>query len=153
MPWWSNGQDSMLSLVRAWVQSLVSELRFLMFNGQVYFGKTVSLITLLEMFSICQNIKGFVKLCNKAIYIKLSKAVNSQINQAIYVQLLRRIQLFVTPWTPLSMGFHRQEYWSGLPFPSLGDFPDPAVEPASPALAVRFFTAKPPGKPKQAMKP
>ena len=44
-----------------------------------------------------------------------------------------------TPWTvayqaPLSMGFSRQEYWSGLPFPSLGDLPDPGIKPGSPAL-------------------
>ena len=54
---------------------------------------------------------------------------------------------FVTPWTvncqaPLSMGFPRQEYWSGLPFPSPGDRPNPGVKPvyaASPALAGRVF--------------
>ena len=53
-----------------------------------------------------------------------------------------------TPWSvpnqaPLSMGFPRQEYWSGLPFPSPGDLPDPGIKPASltsPALAGRFFT-------------
>ena len=54
----------------------------------------------------------------------------------------------VTPWTvvrqaPLSMWFSRQEYWSGLPFPSPGDVPDPGIEPMSP----RFFTTEPPGKP------
>ena len=58
-----------------------------------------------------------------------------------------------TPWTvalqaPLSMEFPRQEYWFGLPFPSPRDLPDPAIEPASPALAGRFFTTEPPGKPK-----
>ena len=58
----------------------------------------------------------------------------------------------MTPWTiahraPLSMGFPRQEYWSGLPFPSQGDLPDPGMEPGSPALAGGFFTAEPPGKP------
>ena len=47
-----------------------------------------------------------------------------------------RVQLFATPWTvacqaPLSMGFSRQEYWSGLPFPSPGDLPDPGIKPAS----------------------
>ena len=52
---------------------------------------------------------------------------------------------FVTPWTvahqaPLSMRFPWQEYWSGPPFPSLGDLPDPEIEPKSPALAGRFFT-------------
>ena len=57
-----------------------------------------------------------------------------------------------TPWTvahpvPLSMGFRRQEYWDGLPFPTAGDLPEPRVEPASPVLARVFFTIKPPGKP------
>ena len=56
----------------------------------------------------------------------------------------------MTPWTvvscqaPLSMGFSRQEYWSGLPFPSPGDLPDPGIEPMSLTLAGGFFT---PGKP------
>ena len=58
----------------------------------------------------------------------------------------------VTPWTeahqsPLSMGFPRQEHWSGLPFSSLGDLPEPEIKPASPALAGEFFTAETPGKP------
>ena len=48
---------------------------------------------------------------------------------------------------PLSMEFSRQEYWSGLPFPPPGDLPDPGTEPMSPALAARFFTTMPPGKP------
>ena len=48
---------------------------------------------------------------------------------------------------PLSMGFLRQENWSGLPFPSPGDLPDPGIKPASPALAGKFSTTKPPGKP------
>ena len=62
---------------------------------------------------------------------------------------------FVTPWTiacqaPLSMGFPGQEYLSGLPFRSLGDLPNPGIEPespVSPALAGGFFTTEPPGKP------
>ena len=61
---------------------------------------------------------------------------------------LHHVQLFVTPWTvacqaPLSMGFSRQEYWSGLPCPPPGDLPDPGIKPASfisPALAGGFFT-------------
>ena len=56
------------------------------------------------------------------------------------------------PWTaahqaPLSLGFSRQEYWAGLPFPSPGDLPHPGIEPVSPALAGIFFTTQPPGKP------
>ena len=59
---------------------------------------------------------------------------------------------FVTPWTvahqdSLSMGFPRQEYWSGLPFLSPGDLPDLGIEHMSPALAGGFFTTEPPGKP------
>ena len=55
------------------------------------------------------------------------------------VKSLSRVRLFANPWTvayqaPLSMGFSRQEYWSGLPFPSPGDLPDPGIEPWSPAL-------------------
>ena len=58
---------------------------------------------------------------------------------------------FATPWTVdcqalLSMGFPRQEYWSGLPFPPPGDLPDPGIKPASPVLAGRLFSAESPGK-------
>ena len=65
------------------------------------------------------------------------------------------VQLFVTPWTvacqdPLSMKFSRQEYWSGLSFPTLGDFSNPWIELTSlldsPELAGGFFTTTPPGK-------
>ena len=64
---------------------------------------------------------------------------------------LSRVQLFATPQTvayqvPPSMGFSRQEYWSGLPFPSLGDFPDPGIEPRSPALQADALPSEPPGK-------
>ena len=48
---------------------------------------------------------------------------------------------------PLSMGFPRQEYWNELSFPPPGDLPDPGIELTSPALAGRFFTTEPPGKP------
>ena len=48
---------------------------------------------------------------------------------------------------PLSMGFSRQEYWSGLPFPSPGDLPNPGIEPGSPALQTDALPSEPPGKP------
>ena len=65
------------------------------------------------------------------------------------------VQFFVTPWTvacqaPLSMGFSRQEYRSGLPFPSPGDLPDSGIKPLSPtslALVGKFFANAPSGKP------
>ena len=70
----------------------------------------------------------------------------------MHAQLLSHVQLFETPCTvahqtPLSMGFSRQEYWSGLPFSPPGDLPNPGIGPASSASAGRFFTTEPPGKP------
>ena len=67
------------------------------------------------------------------------------------VKPLSRVQLFATPWTvayqaPRNMGFSRQEYWSGLPFPTPGDLLNPGIEPTSPALAGQSFTTAPPGK-------
>ena len=73
------------------------------------------------------------------------------------VKSLSRVRLFATLWTiadqaPPSMGFSRQEYWSGLPFPSPrdppdpGDLPDPGIEPRSPALEADALTSEPPGK-------
>ena len=64
---------------------------------------------------------------------------------------LSRVRLFATPWTvayqaPLSMKFSRQEYWSGLSFPSPGDLPNPGLEPGSPALESDGLTSEPPGK-------
>ena len=72
----------------------------------------------------------------------------------VVVQLLSHVQFFATAWTvahqaPLSMGFFRQEYWSGLPFPTPGDLPDPGIKPMFPALVGGFFTTEPPGKPQQ----
>ena len=72
-----------------------------------------------------------------------------------------RVQLFATPWTvddqtPLSMGFSRQGYWSGLPCPPPGDLPDPGIEPASlmsPALAGGFFTTSTTGETLQGFYP
>ena len=67
------------------------------------------------------------------------------------VKLLSPVQLFATPWTvayqdPQSTGFSRQEYWSGLPFPSVGDLPNPGIEPGSLALQADSLLSEPPGK-------
>ena len=68
------------------------------------------------------------------------------------MKLLSRVRLFATPWTvayqaPLSMGFSRREYWSGFPFTSPGDLPNPVMEPRSPALQTDTLPSEPPGKP------
>ena len=70
----------------------------------------------------------------------------------VKVKLLSRVRLFVTPWTvayeaPLSMEFSRQEYWSGLPYPSPGDLPNPGIEPSSPAWQADALPSEPAGKP------
>ena len=75
-----------------------------------------------------------------------------RLGQQVKVRLLSHVRPFVTPWTvahqaPPSMGFSRQEYWSGLPFPSPGDLPDPGIEPRSPALQADALTSEPPCDP------
>ena len=79
------------------------------------------------------------------------------LNQVLCVcaQSLSCVRVFSTSWrvarqAPVSMRFPRQEYWSGLPFPSPGNLPNPGMDPtslASPSLAGGFFTTEPPGKP------
>ena len=67
----------------------------------------------------------------------------------VKVKLLSRVRLSATPWTvayqvPPSMGFSRQEYWSGVPFPSPGDLPNPGIKPGSPAFQADALTSEPP---------
>ena len=64
----------------------------------------------------------------------------------VKVKSLSHVRLFVTPWTvayqaPLPLGFSRQEYWSGLPFPSPGDLPSPGIEPGFPTLQADALTS------------
>ena len=68
------------------------------------------------------------------------------------MKFLSHVRLFATPWivayqASLSMGFSRQQYWSGLPFPSPEDLPDPGIEPRSPVLQADALPSEPPGKP------
>ena len=70
----------------------------------------------------------------------------------VKVKSLSPVRLFATPLTvayqaPPSIGFSRQEYWSGLPFPFPGDLPNPGIEPGSPTLEADALTSEPPGKP------
>ena len=114
----------MLPVQGAWVRSLVRELRSCM-------------------------------LCSKKKKSKKERDIEE--NARVPAHSLSRVRLFVTPWTvasqaPLSLGFFRQEYWNGLPFPPPpGDLPDPEIQPASPvspALVGRLFTTELPGKPR-----
>ena len=75
-----------------------------------------------------------------------------QVHVKVKVNSLSPVRLFATLWTvahqaPPSIGFSRQEYWSGLPLPSPGYLPDPGIKPGSPALEADALTSEPPGKP------
>ena len=72
----------------------------------------------------------------------------------VKVKSLSHVRLFAIPWTvayqaPPSMEFSRQEYWSGLPFPSPGDLPNPGTEPRSPTFQADALPSEPPGKPER----
>ena len=89
---------------------------------------------------------------NDAIYRGMRVVLCVCVCVCLCVCSLSGTWLFTTPWTvarqaPLSLGFPRQEYWSGLPFPSPGDLPNSGIKPASPALAGNSSPLGPPGKP------
>ena len=84
------------------------------------------------------------------VLIHFTRQMNLTYIMKVKVKSLSPVQFFATPWTvahqaPLSMGFSRQEYWSGLPFPSPGDLSYPGIEPKSPALQADALTSEPPG--------
>ena len=89
----------------------------------------------------------------RSIHTKINQCpgVDLQDHSEVKVKSLSHVRLSSTPWTvayqaPPSMGFSRQECWSGLPFPSPGDLPDPGIEPGSPALQADALPSEPPGK-------
>ena len=87
-----------------------------------------------------------VKVC-MCVCVCVCVCVSMCVCMCVHVCVLSHVQLFASPWTvacqaPLSIEFSRQEYWSGLPCPSLGVLPDPGMKPrslSSPALAGRVF--------------
>ena len=74
--------------------------------------------------------------------------MTAQTHPVIFTGFLQT-SLHVVCQAPLSMEFFRQEYWSGLPFPSPGNLPDPEIEPGSPALQAGSLRSEPPGKPEK----
>ena len=99
----------------------------------IYPGRTTGILPLLL------NCAGLLVVSTYRSYFLISE-----------VKSLSRIRLFATPWTvayqaSLSMGFSRQEYWSGLPFPSPGDLPNPGIESRSPALQIDSLPSEPSG--------
>ena len=111
---------------------------------------------LLLLPSIPPSIRVFSN--ESALHIRWPKYWSFTLGWTGWISLLSHVQFFATPWTvalqaPLSMGFSRQEYWSGLPFPSPGDLPDPGIKPRSSALQAEFLPSEPSGKPHLALIP
>ena len=117
--------------------------------------------------SICQEIwktQQWLQNWKRSVFISITEKGNAKEcsnyrtialishTSKVKVKSLSHVWLFATLWTVayqayLSMGFSRQEYWSGLPFPSPGDLPDPGTEPRSPTLRADTLPSEPPGKP------
>ena len=94
---------------------------------------------------------GWISLQSKVLSRVFS---NTIVQSEVKVNSLSRVRLFATPWTVAHqalppIGFSRQECWSGLPFPSPGDLPDPGIKPRSPALQADALTSEPPRKPQK----
>ena len=86
-----------------------------------------------------------------------ARSTHMSILSKVKVKSLSCVRLLATAWTaayqaPPSMGFSRQEYWSGLPFPSPRDLPSPGIKPGSPALQADALPSEPPGRPKVKVK-
>ena len=106
-----------------------------------------------EVEQFYEDLKDLLELTPKkdVLFIIGDRNVGSQETPG-KVKSLSCVQLFATPWTvthqaPPSMEFSRRGYWSGLPFPSPGDLPDPGIKPRSPALQVDTLPSEPPGNP------
>ena len=139
---------------------------------QPYEAKHILLQSLLKFYSSVQQNNSYSNKCNtvalkiagvkyKILFFNVYSFLNIYFNCFKLLpawSCFSCVQLFATLWTiaqqtPLSMGFSRQEYWSGLPYPPSADFPDPGIEPMSfmsPELADVFFTIGTTWKPKHA---
>ena len=104
----------------------------------IFFLLSLNLVYISQIYHIATHFHN-VQCNSRSLLCKVKK-----------VKSLSRVQLFATPWTVACqalqpMGFSRQECWSGLLFPSAGDFPDPGIEPGSPTLKADFLPSEPPG--------
>ena len=121
-------------------------------SQRVNYDKVTNTLTFTQSFSLFLNGSYSMYSCVWLLSFVLMSVIVIQVSVSVYcvcvLSCLSHIQLFVTPWTvahqaPLSMGFSRQEYWSGLPFLPPGDLPDPGIEPTSltsPTLTAGFST-------------
>ena len=116
-------------------------------NSPVEFHYGVGSLSILQGIFPTQGLKPDLPHCKQILQHLRHKGPTGR--EGI-VKLLSCVRLFATPWTvvyqaPPSMGFSRQEYWSGVPFPFPGDIPDPGIEPWSPALQADALPSEPRG--------
>ena len=110
-----------------------------------------SLSLLQQIFPTQKSTRGLLH-CRRILYqMSYQGSPNKTVKVKVKVKSLSRVQLFATLWTiahqaPLSMGFSRQEYWSGLPFPPSEDLPNPGIKPRSSSLQADSLLSEPPGK-------
>ena len=106
-------------------------------------------------FELCakgKRLKLLSQIHRKSLVKRNKNSIHKRISCFSLIQLLSHVRLFARLWTiapqaPLSMGFSRQEYWSGWPFSSPGDLPHPGIEPRSPALQADSLLTELQGKP------
>ena len=106
---------------------------------------------LLHIFITYKTISFGRKSCQVILVVGKVTGLNEHVKEREKAKTLSCVQLFASQWTaayqvPPSIGFSRQEQWSGLPFPSPGDLPDPGIEPRSPTLQADTLSSEPPGK-------
>ena len=128
-------------LVRAWKKSVIRKKKT---TRRIHL--TLTKMSLIK--KIIENVDREVEKLEFKKYLFLAAlSLSCSTQRKRKVKSLSHVRLFATPWSvayqaPLSMGFSRQDYWSGVPFPPPGDLPHPAIEPRSlmfPASAGRFF--------------
>ena len=92
-----------------------------------------------------RSTRGAQDACLQIFLKKTKDSISQNVSEKVKVKSLNFVQLFATLWTIQSMEFSSSEYWSGQPFPSPGDLPNPGIEPRSPTLQADYSPAKPPG--------
>ena len=147
--------DKNIRKARVSLLSVVCSLgNMLLVHMELWTGKILLILCISKLHGLLQDEWTPLVCYCRVLTLKLQTLLQNS-SVCVDVCALSHVWLFVTPSAVdhqilLSTEFSRREYWSGLPCPSLGDVPDPGIKPTSlavPALAGRFFTTAPPGKP------
>ena len=146
---WSTGCRNFVNIRFLFEWGILGELRALLKLCLALSQVRLAPTTFLEKFNLFFSLITLMALFAFDIWLLRFKSTKIQLLFKGKVKSLSCVRLFATPWTaahqaPPSVGFFRQEYWNGLPFPSPGDLPDPGIKPRSPALQADALTSEPP---------